>query len=381
MTSSSTPVSGRAGAPEAATQVDRDAAHLRGKRRGVVRGLRTELGLLILAGCVLVALELGLSVAAEGTRAVVALVLAVASVPLLVSVGLWLDRFEPEPAWLLARTFLWGAGVAVFVAGILNELASAVLGWDLTTVAAAPFVEEALKGLAILWILRRRSSDMTGVLDGIVYALFVGIGFAVVENVQYYDEAITKHGVGGLIGVWVLRGLATPFLHPFFTMFTGIGVALAARPGMGAIRRTLLIGTGYGIAVVLHATWNSGIGIFLFPVIYAPAFILTFVLVRRALRRQRDMLRRHLEPEVVAGTLGQADLDAALNPTRRLRRTGASLAHEVDREQALRSFAYLFARHREEGARLAARGKALPETWAARDAELRTRLRGLAAAA
>ena len=48
------------------------------------------------------------------------LVIAVLPVPVYLTLVLWLDRYEAEPAWLLATSFFWGALVAVFFAIILN---------------------------------------------------------------------------------------------------------------------------------------------------------------------------------------------------------------------------------------------------------------------
>ena len=50
---------------------------------------------------------------------VVALVLALAPVPLLLAALLALDRMEPEPRANLVFAFVWGAGIAVLIAGVL----------------------------------------------------------------------------------------------------------------------------------------------------------------------------------------------------------------------------------------------------------------------
>src|SRR5262245_63116885 len=50
----------------------------------------------------------------------VGLVGAVLPVPLLVGCFLWLDRYQPSPAWLVVVCFLWGAGVATSVALLVN---------------------------------------------------------------------------------------------------------------------------------------------------------------------------------------------------------------------------------------------------------------------
>ena len=40
--------------------------------------------------------------------------MATVPVPLYLLFPLWLDRFEPEPWWLLTLAFVWGAAIATF---------------------------------------------------------------------------------------------------------------------------------------------------------------------------------------------------------------------------------------------------------------------------
>ena len=53
----------------------------------------------------------------------------------------------------------------------------------------APVTEEAAKGLFILLLLWFRRNELDGILDGIVYAGMVGIGFAFTENILYLAAA------------------------------------------------------------------------------------------------------------------------------------------------------------------------------------------------
>src|SRR5437868_2276883 len=45
----------------------------------------------------------------------IGMILATMPVPAYVVLALWLDRYEPEPPWLLAAAFFWGALVAFFI--------------------------------------------------------------------------------------------------------------------------------------------------------------------------------------------------------------------------------------------------------------------------
>ena len=55
----------------------------------------------------------------------------------------------------------------------------------------APVTEEASKGLFLLLLLWWRRAELDGVLDGIVYAGMVGIGFAFTENILYLAARTT----------------------------------------------------------------------------------------------------------------------------------------------------------------------------------------------
>src|SRR5206468_1085808 len=110
------------------------------------------------------------------------------------------DRFEPEPPWTLAQTFAWGATVAVLIsvcintsaqavaAGFMGEQAAALFGG----VVSAPVVEELSKGIALLFLYLELKDEFDDVVDGVVYATMVGLGFAMVENIQYYGTAIQE---------------------------------------------------------------------------------------------------------------------------------------------------------------------------------------------
>ena len=97
----------------------------------------------------------------------------------------------------------------------------------------APVTEEATKGAFLVLLLWWRRHELDGVLDGIVYAGMVGIGFAFTENILYlaaaYDgtDGLGPGGTEALTGTFILRCLVSPFAHPLFTAFIGIGVGLA----------------------------------------------------------------------------------------------------------------------------------------------------------
>ncbi|MFI7699153.1 PrsW family intramembrane metalloprotease [Nonomuraea sp. NPDC049480] len=189
--------------------------------------------------------------------------LAVAPLPVLLAAVLSLDRLEPEPKLHLAFAFAWGAGVAIVLGVAFSVLGqqlflragygSAVVE-DIGAVVLAPVIEEALKGSALLLLLRRRH-EIDGLTDGIVYASMAGLGFAAVENVGYYLIAYGEDGAGGAIQLFVIRGLIDPLGHPIYTSMIGIGVAYALTRRTAA--RFAAIPIGYLGAVLLHGLWNG----------------------------------------------------------------------------------------------------------------------------
>jgi len=161
----------------------------------------------------------------------------------------WLDRVEPEPFRSRLHAVLWGATVAGFVSGIVNSIVAYGFGEAWAAVVSAPLVEEFTKGLGVYWALRRREID--GVSDGIVYAGWVALGFAVVEDFLYFTTAVEA---GMWREVFIVRALLTPFAHPLFTAWIGMAIGLAVAHQQSVIVNALW---GYGLAVASHAAWNA----------------------------------------------------------------------------------------------------------------------------
>ena len=60
--------------------------------------------------------------------------------------------------------------------------------------AGAPIVEEALKAAILVRFYLARKDEFDGVVDGVIYAAMVGLGFAFAENVDYYGRAFQQGG-------------------------------------------------------------------------------------------------------------------------------------------------------------------------------------------
>lgn len=178
------------------------------------------------------------------------------------------DRHLPEPIGHLALTFVLGMLAAGISAAMYQGLGTLGLrqdaGFLADTNALALFayallaigpIEEVAKLLPfLLVVLRFREFDEP--MDGIIYASFIGLGYAAVENWQYLEYLTTIEAAA--------RGFASPVIHMLFASIWGHWIARAHLAG-----RSLLIPAVLGVAIAsaLH-------GLYDFVVILSPRFAL-----------------------------------------------------------------------------------------------------------
>ena len=274
-----------------------------------------------------------------------------------------LDRYDPEPFWLLAMAFAWGALVAVIVSFIFNTIFGAVVyagvgnegaASYLSAVISAPIVEEGSKGVGLLILLLFFRRYFDDILDGIVYAGVIALGFATVENVLYYGNGLNRafaemmHGqeagtaFAGFLFLFALRGILSPWAHVTFTAMTGIGCGIARESHRSFVRFAMPI-IGYLAAVMLHAIWNGlspfvtyflveagfapvcesiglggqGLGLCGFLTFYTfleiPLFLAFLIFSFFIMRRQRKILSEMLALDVARGLIPQEHFSKALS--------------------------------------------------------------------
>lgn len=250
--------------------------------------------------------------------AVIAAVVAFIPAAVYILPLIWLDRYDPEPLWLLALAFGWGGLVAVIVSFIVNtvlgEVAYQATGSPeaasfVGAVISAPVFEEASKGVGLLVLLvffRRYFDD---ILDGIVFAGVIALGFATVENVLYYGRAVGGGGLGGLTILFLMRGIMSPFAHVTFTAMTGIGCGIARESHNTAVKIAMPI-VGYIAAVALHALWNGmavigGLEGFVigYLVLEIPFFLIFVGFSLYIMRRQNKILNEMLAIDIARGLI------------------------------------------------------------------------------
>jgi RsiW-degrading membrane proteinase PrsW (M82 family) len=266
-------------------------------------------------------ISLGLSFYSYGLALLIGMVMALLPLPIYLTLALWIDRYEKEPIWMLAGAFLWGATVAIFISGILNSLSAAIVGSFFGAGAgeifagsvSAPIVEESSKGLALFILFFWRKDEFDDVIDGIVYAAMVGLGFATVENFDYYARSFLQGGAQVALFTYVLRGVLSAFSHPLFTSMTGIGLGLSRQSSNTFVKFAAPV-AGLLAAMFLHSLWNtSGIplglvsffGVYLLVMI--PVFIGVLAVIIFALRREGRIVRYYLTPELQSGLISQQE--------------------------------------------------------------------------
>lgn len=263
-----------------------------------------------------------------------------ATIPVLVYIGIiyWVDRYEKEPGWLLAATFLWGAIPSIIIAYVVNSmlgmpfyyLTSEATADALVASLIAPIVEETIKGAAVLGIFLFWKDEIDSPLDGIIYGAMVGLGFALVENVFYYVE---QYQAGGL-EAWgwnvFFRGIVFGLNHALFTGLTGLGIA-TARLTINPLMKVIAPIAGWSTAVFLHAIHNLTVAygniIFLVGILsdWGGIFLILIIMLW-ALLQERSWLQHYLAEEVAIGTITTRQYETACSGRKRIRQRWHALS-------------------------------------------------------
>jgi RsiW-degrading membrane proteinase PrsW (M82 family) len=233
----------------------------------------------------------------------VMLALLAAVVPSFVYVGVlyWVDRYEKEPRRLLAAAFLWGAIPAVLLALVVELFFS--LPPDLIGPQAleavrlglvAPLLQEALKGLVVLFIAWRYRRELDNVLDGLIYGALAGFGFAMTGNLLSYVGSFLLWGFLGLSGMVIVEGVVHALDSAVYSAIFGAGLGLG-RLAQARWRRWVFPVGGFVLAVLVHTLHSllaySLLGLSAIALISTGAGVaLIVVVVLWSLRRQQHCL-------------------------------------------------------------------------------------------
>ena len=167
------------------------------------------------------------------------------------------DRHLPEPPGHLALSFVLGVFAAAISRGLYIALGWVSLRYDAllladtntlglfaySTLAIGP-IEELAKMLPfVLIVIRFREFDEP--IDGIIYASFIALGYAAVENVMYLQYLSPLEAAA--------RGFAAPVVHILFASIWGFTIGCAHLRG-----DSLLLGIlkGFVMASICHGLYD-----------------------------------------------------------------------------------------------------------------------------
>lgn len=184
---------------------------------------------------------------------IIAYVIALAIPVFAIYLIMALDLFKTARLYTLMLCVLWGAvgafGLAYLInKGVLEQLmltgASRSESMQLVVRLTAPIIEEVLKALILVFLIRRPSFRYF--VDGAIYGFGVGIGFAVVENFFYLS------GSNATLALAASRVLSTSLMHAMASAIVGIS--------LGRLRRSdarLLPIVGILVAITVHIVYNN----------------------------------------------------------------------------------------------------------------------------
>lgn len=254
--------------------------------------------------------------------AIISILIGFVSAFLFAYILYWLDRYEKEPLPLLLGVFIFGAVVSAGASFLVNTtlgigifmFTGSEAATDLATGSLiAPLVEEVTKGLAVLLVFLIFRREFDSVLDGIIYAGVAALGFAATENAYYiYAYGYEEAGWDGLLYLAFIRVILVGWQHPFYTAFTGIGLAMARMSRNGAVKFFAPLG-GLVLAMFTHGFHNTlatlmggPSGLVFGTIIDWSGWLFMFIIIVVVTRRERKYLREYLGGELQAGTIPPA---------------------------------------------------------------------------
>lgn len=240
------------------------------------------------------------------------------------------NRYTRQPAGLLATGFFWGGIAATFwialpgnsaLLDIWTKLGGTSFAASWAAGLTAPINEELGKAVGLVLLIGLAPRLVRSAYDGFIIGAFIGLGFEVFEDVLYvYNGAVQSFGTGQgsvALHLFLLRGASGITSHALFSaMFcAGLMWVLGRVPGERNVPRGVLTML---VAMVFHFAWDDMIGLggggvvtALLPILLVPVQLAgLFYVLRHAARQERTWTRDLLAPEVAAGTVDPALLDA-----------------------------------------------------------------------
>lgn len=202
------------------------------------------------------------------------------------------DKCEKEPPWLLRSLVLMGV-LAALLSMVLERIGEDVLNSALsadnpayTIVLAFLVVAVVEEGMKFLMLNLRtwRDSNFNYRFDGIVYAVFVSLGFAAFENILYV------FGYG--LSVSLSRALLSIPGHMGFAVFMGIfyGNAKECESYGNTVGKVANLIISYLAAVLLHGFYDACAmsGTVLATVLFTVFVVVMYIVVFRLIKKESN---------------------------------------------------------------------------------------------
>ena len=249
------------------------------------------------------------------------------------------DRAEKEPLGLLLLLFFLGVATAVPAVYLeralshLNTSLFAPLGeiidgetylstgvytayQSLNAFIVTALIEEGLKWL-VLFFVTRKNKNFNSLFDGIIYSVFVSLGFAAIENILYVFSALSE-GAESAVTTASLRAVASIPGHMFFAVFMGVfytkwhaakNAHLLERavrslgyltpsdpPGKFNSNASLMLALSLIVPILAHGLYDFGLfvgetwGVVLTYSFLAVLYVVCFILIRKMSKQDSDDL-------------------------------------------------------------------------------------------
>ncbi len=215
------------------------------------------------------------------------LLLAVAPAMIIIIYIYFKDKFEKEPILFLFKNFLLGATVSILITLILGTIVSmlipitddkSILQMFIKAFVIVALVEEFSKYLIVRYYAQR-NKEFNEPFDGIVYAVMVSMGFAVLENILY----VFQYGVA----TGITRAFTAVPAHATFAILMGYFMG-KAKFSKNKMRLNF---TGLLFATLFHGAYDFFLFINYIPGISTGAFvslIVGIVLANKAIKRHQN---------------------------------------------------------------------------------------------
>ncbi len=199
------------------------------------------------------------------------------------------DKYEKEPKKLLAKVFIFGIISVIPVYFIETALTNywhnkyALPSMQLNTAAydafvVAAFTEEFFK-ILVFFIFIWKNKNFNEKFDGIIYAVFISMGFAATENLMYV--------LGSGFSTGIIRAFTAVPAHAIFAVTSGYFLALAKFKPSGKLIYLIL---ALAVPVLLHGIYDFILLAKndLLLLFFIPYVIFIFILALKGMKRHSD---------------------------------------------------------------------------------------------